>query len=115
MFGLLIALASLAVENRLQGLRVSVVAAHGLRCPTACAVFQDQRSKPSCGVLRKKLSLPFVQGINIYKMYFDLFPVTKKNRESFIVWNLGPRPIDKLRSINFAFAQPADGAIFLGN
>ena len=69
----------------------------------------------SCGVLRKKLSLPFVQGINIYKMYFDLFPVTKKNRESFIVWNLGPRPIDKLRSINFAFAQPADGAIFLGN
>ena len=46
MFGLLIALASLAVENRLQGLRVSVVAAHGLRCPTACAVFQDQGSKP---------------------------------------------------------------------
>lgn len=42
--------------NRLQGLRVSVVAAHGLRCPTACAVFQDQGSKPSPALTGKFLT-----------------------------------------------------------
>ena len=52
----------------------------------------------SCGILRKKLSLPFVQGIDIHSMYFDLFPVTKKNPESFVVSNLGPRPMKETSS-----------------
>ena len=34
--GLLTAVASLALEHRLQGVRASVVVGHGLSCPVAC-------------------------------------------------------------------------------
>ena len=44
--GLLVAVASLVAEPRLETMG-SVVWAHGLCCPEACGIFPDQRSNPS--------------------------------------------------------------------
>ena len=43
---LLIAVAFLVVEHRLQGLQVSVVVAHRLCCSAACEIFRDHGSNP---------------------------------------------------------------------
>ena len=45
--GLLIRVASLAVEHRLWGVPASVVVAHRLICPAACGIFLDQSSNCS--------------------------------------------------------------------
>ena len=44
--GLLIAVASLAMEHRLWGAWASVAVAHGLSCPVAYGVFLHQGSNP---------------------------------------------------------------------
>ena len=44
--GALVAVASLAGEQRLSGAQASLVVAHRLRCPTACGIFADWGSNP---------------------------------------------------------------------
>ena len=44
--GLLIVVASLVVEHRVQCVPVSVAAALRLSCPSACGIFPDQGSSP---------------------------------------------------------------------
>jgi len=46
LFELLVALASLAVENWLQSAQALVVVAHGLSCTTACGIFPNQGLNP---------------------------------------------------------------------
>ena len=44
--GLLILVASLVVEHRLQGVQASAVVVHGLSCCAACGVLLDQELNP---------------------------------------------------------------------
>ena len=47
--GLLIAVALLVSEHGLQGMRASVIVAHGFSCPKACGIFLGQGSIPCTG------------------------------------------------------------------
>lgn len=64
----------------------------------------------------KRFSLPSVQGINVHRMYSDLFP---NHKEPWKFYSMERMSLtygrETLRSMNFAFAQPGDGAVFLEN